>query len=109
MLKGKEAKMTNATTTENATPAYDPAKKALAWYDFAKGKAKWEGERKTMWGKIPMAFDPNEKDSWGDNMEVAARRAANRDNECEYTAGTWTEVIPYTAEALAEFEKRMVR
>lgn len=101
--------MSNATTTENATPAYDPAKKALAWYDFAKCKAFWEKPRKTMWGTIPSPFDPNEKDSWGVTLEVAAKRAADRDNDCEYTAGTWTEVIPYTAEALADFEKRMAR
>ena len=95
----------NDPTTTPEMPAFDPAKKALVWFDFHKKAARWEGEKKLSWCTIPAAFDPNEKiKSWSSyTWEDEARSYADDMNNCEYTAGTWTAVIDYTQEAFDKF------
>ena len=96
--------MTN-TTSNTTAPAFDPAKKALIWFDFHKKQAFWEGEKKLGWCTIPAAFDPNEKiTSWSSlTWEDEAESYAYDMNNNEYTAGTHTAVIPYTQEAFDKF------
>ena len=98
------------TTNTSVTRNYNAELVAIVFMDFHKGTAQWDNyperfgsyvKRESVDGTAVRDPGGIGRDSWA---AMQLRSFADHMNDSPYTAGTYSRVVPYTAESLAAAE-----